>query len=351
MKLRKHSSTYSPFRALSLFAAAVLSTLVGSAHATGPITKTLRQLDTPAPYSFWKGIQSPQNTDIASDPARAFATGDDSYRLGDEWGKKTVTDEVLRQASVAFRRAALATARTGGATGFYLGKFGNTHVMATNHHVFPNAWNCLNRNVRFPFLNREFKCVAYFGTWPEIDLSLFAIEVTRAEDERLLAEVAGNFSFQTELTPGQELLTIGFGVAHNPNRLLVANQDSDCKVFSNRGEYRLMADPDEYNPGSYRAWSFANGCDVSHGDSGSAMVDRQTGRVVGIIWTGRIPKSADAQSSATLGQWLNTGAPQIWTELSYAVPASKIGEVLRRVADAVSTPEGTREVLNRLLAQ
>ena len=45
------------------------------------------------------------------------------YQLGDEWGKKKVTTQLLADASDAFKRSAYATAKVGGATGFYLGTF------------------------------------------------------------------------------------------------------------------------------------------------------------------------------------------------------------------------------------
>lgn len=275
-----------------------------------------------------------------SSPFKALGVADsDTYRLGDEWGKKVVDAATLDRATVAFRRAAMATARTGGATGFFLGEFEGKMVMATNHHVFPAAFNCLNQTIRFPILGVTGKCVQYLGTWKEIDLSLFVLgEISAGGREALLA-VARNFDFRGSLSRGQELLTIGFGVANNPTRLLMANQDSDCKVFSGTNEFRKMGDPDELNPGTYEAWSFANGCDVSHGDSGSAMVDRVTGAVVGIIWTGRIPKSPAAQSSAQLAQWLANPGEALWKELSYSVPALKMGEVLTAAADHPQGPQ------------
>src|SRR5688500_3227633 len=81
---------------------------------------------------------------LARFEARAF---DDRYRIGDEWGKAPVTDKQLSEETAVFRRAAMATARAGGGTSFYLGKFAGFHVMATNHHVFPAAWNCLGNNI------------------------------------------------------------------------------------------------------------------------------------------------------------------------------------------------------------
>src|SRR5690606_7562892 len=119
----------------------------------------------------------------------------------------------------------------------------------------------------------------------------------KPDDEHLLVGVGKNMAFNSPIYKGQKLLTIGHGVANNEDQKLVANQDDDCIVYSEGNDIRFMADPDDLNPGDYSVWSFANGCDVSHGDSGSAMVDRLTGDIVGIIWTGRIPKDKKVQDS------------------------------------------------------
>src|SRR5690606_34729203 len=96
---------------------------------------------------------------------------------------------------------------------------------------------------------------------------------------------------------------------------LVANQDNDCIVYSETDDVRFMADPDDLNPGDYSVWSFANGCDVSHGDSGSAMVDRNTGEIVGIIWTGRIPKDKKVQDPAYLDSIYSSSSEDVWKQL------------------------------------
>lgn len=279
---------------------------------------------------------------------QGLTAGTDDYRLGDEWGKHPVSTADLATAREAFRRGALATAKTGGATGFYLGKFAGVHVMATNHHVFESASQCLRRRVSFPLSGVSVTCVDFLGSWPEVDLALFVVNVDKA-DEAKLAAVAANFQYNDDVKIGQNLLTIGFGVAGNWMGNVMANEDSDCYVFSNTGEYRQMADPDRWNPGTYRAWSFALGCDVSHGDSGSAILDRESGKVVGIIWTGRIPKSESVQKSAHLTELAKTGGEEIWEELSYAVPAKKIGEHLRGLLNGSSLPENHRAIVEALL--
>ena len=254
----------------------------------------------------------------------------DDYRIGDEFGKKPVTAGGLGGTSPVFQRAAKATAAYGGGTAFYLGKFNGHHMVATNHHV---AEGGCQGPARFPLLGKSYSCERVYADWKEVDLDLFSIIVPEA-DEALLAPLGRNFSFDASIYTGQELLTVGFGIAGNPRRVMMANQDSDCKVFSDTGDFRLVADPDQYNPADYSAWSFVNGCDVSHGDSGSAFVDRNTGDVLGLIWTGKIPKSPKVLSSAYLAEMLRTKSPEIWTELAFCVPAPKIKERIQEELQA-----------------
>lgn len=271
----------------------------------------------------------------------------DTYRIGDEWGKQPYSTKDASDPEVS--KMAQATARVGGATGFYLGFFGGRHVMATNYHVCESESDCLGTLVRFTVLNRAYSVSRFYGSWSDVDLALFAIDVPTQEDAAILASVASPFDFQNELYRGQELVTIGYGVGSNPGRQLVVNQDSDCVVFSDAKEFRYMGDPDDLNPGPYKAWSFANGCDVSHGDSGSAMMDRQTGHVVGIIWTGKIPKSAKVQDSQFLKDLLKTPTEDVWKELSYAVPAFKIGEYLTDLSQSGTLAPDFQAVLEDMM--
>jgi hypothetical protein len=272
------------------------------------------------------------------------------YQIGSEWGKVRVTQAMLNTESPAFVRAVSATGRLPvGGTGFYLGKFNDSHVIATNHHVCPTKKSCDGHKINFPVLKKKFKVTGFYITLPEIDLTLLKIKV-KPEEEADLLKVAKNFSFGIDVTKGMELLTAGFGIGGNPGEVLMVNQDSDCKVYSENGEYRLMADPDTMNPGTYKAWSFAHSCDISHGDSGSAMVERSTGDVVGIVWTGKLPKSSYVQSSSALIALLQNPTEEIWEELAYAVPAPKIRSVLKRNLLSRSLDAEAKTVINSIIS-
>lgn len=271
----------------------------------------------------------------------------DTYRIGDEWGKHPVSAKDVEDKNIL--RMSQATARVTGATGFFIGVFDGKYVMASNHHVCPEASACLGTQARFTALSKQFTITEFYGTWTDVDLSLFAIEVTNPADQELLKSVASPFVFNNKLHRGQQLVTIGYGVGSNPTRAQVIGKDSDCKVFSAEGEFRFMGDPDELNPGPYKAWSFANGCDVSHGDSGSAMMDAQTGEVIGIIWTGKIPKDPKVQTSAFLDALMANPTEDVWKELSFGVPAAKIGEFLTDLTKSGTLDADTARVLNDIL--
>jgi hypothetical protein len=271
----------------------------------------------------------------------------DIYQMGSTWGKHPVSSIDLTE-NPAVARAVSATGSLGGATTFYLGTFNGKHVIATNRHVCPTAQRCLEKTVRFPVLGIATTITEFYGSWPEIDLALLAVALTPSE-AAVLDRVGRNFDFNASLYAGEPLVTAGFGVYRNEERQLVVGYDHDCCVFSAANDFRFMFDPDRINPSRSQVWSFATGCDISHGDSGSAMVDRNTGDVIGIIWTGAFPKREEVQDSNYLDAMLASEAPEIWTELNYGVPAKMIGAHLRSVVEGGTLSDTARETIIAIL--
>jgi Trypsin-like peptidase domain len=253
------------------------------------------------------------------------------YQIGSSWGKKQVTQAILDSESPIFKRLAHATGKVsvgfGTATAFVIGEKNGKVLMATNHHVIEDQAGCGGSRLSFEFLGlRNLACDTVITTSTDLDLTLFTLKNVTPEAKAKLLAVAKAFS--TDLPrKGQKLLTIGYGVASNPSGNLMSGQDDDCKTFSPDEEIRFMADPDEFNPGPYKTWMFATGCDVSHGDSGSAIVDSETGDVVGILSTGKIPKNARVRDAAYLSDIYDSSSEDVWKELSYMVPSSKIMEL------------------------
>lgn len=298
--------------------------------------------------SAFANLPAPGPRFLESIEADKFRSVDD-YRIGDDWGKKEITGADMAKIP-ALARAAHATAKVGGATGFVIGKFGNEWVLATNYHVCSEAWDCEGRRVTFTLGNLRVPIKKFLRSYTAIDLALLTLEVAPGStEETYLKKYARNFAFNEEFQAGEELVTVGYGTAGNPSQDLVGNWDSDCKIFSQSGDVRFMNDPDAFNPGSYSVWSIATGCDVSHGDSGSAMVSRSTGAVKGLIWTGKFPKIENIKRSTYLDEILKNNTQEIWTELNYMVPAQQILTVLKDSVQKDSLDPDVRAVIELVI--
>ncbi|MFH1652730.1 MAG: serine protease [Pseudomonadota bacterium] len=252
----------------------------------------------------------------------------DSYRLGDTWSrikvtkKLTSTSPLIRQASLSIVKT-IATTFQNTASAIYLGKINGQHIVATNSHVCNHASGC--REMMFVMkapngrniLGRRKKLL---GIWKKFDFALVAIELFDKKEEKLLPKGL-KIDASSSIYPGQKLITMGFGNRRNPKQHLTVNMDRDCKVLSQRDHFPLTTDPDNLNsPSAYKVHSFAHGCDISGGDSGSPVIDRVTGRVVGINWSAKLPRSSRLQRSSYLQCITGTNHKDIWQQLSYAVP-------------------------------
>jgi hypothetical protein len=286
-----------------------------------------------APLSACGVQRKPTSIRDHSDATLSSVAAIKDYQIGPEWGKRATTRDGLSQETAVVQRASKATVRVrlmfGGATGFVLGERGGKILFATNHHVIEDQGSCDGAKITFEMLDLpEYQCDEVVTTSTDLDLTIFTVKGIADSERAAVLAVAKSFTTQPP-KKGAGIVTVGYGVAGNPGqRSLMIGMDADCKVYSPDGETRYMADPDTYNPGPYKTWMFATGCDVSHGDSGSAMVDRTTGEVVGIISTGKIPKNPVVREAAFLTRIFDESAEEVWQELSYAVPASKILEVV-----------------------
>jgi hypothetical protein len=260
-----------------------------------------------------------------------------NYQVGPEWGRFDINDEVMNSATPQFQRLVKATASIGGATAYYLGVHNGIHVMATNNHVIPDDGRCFMTAISFwtggNMVGEAAHCRRLIATWKEVDFSLIEI---RFKDDATAAQIAGRevtMRFDAPIEKGRELMMAGFGVAGTRGyQQYRGTHDSDCKVYSRDNEFRLMADPDQVNPGEGKVWLFALGCDISHGDSGSALAARDNGDIIGIISTGRIPKNPKVREAAYLEEIYASDSEDVWAELGYGVPASKIAEYMRKQA-------------------
>ena len=274
-------------------------------------------------------------------------------QIGPSWDKVEAA-KTLASLPLALQNAALSIANFKHGTAFFLGKFNGRYVMATNAHVVANKMDDLlprkiqklsedpssicssgragspTESVRFGLQKKSFECEGLIGVWPSIELSLFSIKVNAA-DSAFFDNIGVMFDFGKPSVQYERLITFGYGEFMNPGEPDIALMETAgpfCKTFSPSGEFRFMKDPDEHNPGPYKVWSFAVGCNVAWGDSGSPVFDKVNGKVVGVLWTARYPKIADVKNAVALEAMISAQSEDVWSQLSYASPAPKIRDVL-----------------------
>ncbi|WP_413581877.1 trypsin-like peptidase domain-containing protein [Bdellovibrio sp. HCB288] len=277
------------------------------------------------------------------------------YQKGDEWSVVDITEQDLQNPIV--KKAYDATVQVGAASGIYLGKFNGKHIVATNSHAVGGPKDCKQFPPKVVFgADTWTDTTACVGAWPEIELALLVVkpydingwdeeqdEPGPAEYDRGDKAVAGrasNFAFSKIPEFQTPLINVGFGIAGDasPDRgspLKISTPrmtaDDDCRVLSQTGDARLLYDPDTINPLKYSAWSIAIACDISHGSSGSLMMNRGTGEVVAIGWTGTWPKAGQQHiTSREIDEISRSNSPELWSRVNYAVPAFKIKEFLSK---------------------
>jgi S1-C subfamily serine protease len=242
-----------------------------------------------------------------------------------------------------------------GASGVLLGKFQNQWIMASSYHMCsqnvggpcrPIMLRGSLRLLGIPFQGQEI-----IGYWPENDLMLFTVEFDASDEDKLVG-VGQSFDFKSKLKSGSPLVAAGYTLINGFSGNLQINADSDCKILSQTGETRLIADPDSLRPDSEKKWAFAMGCDIARGDSGGPVIDKDTGKVVGLVWTAKNPTTAFARSSSNLEGLRQAHDARLWTEAAYATSSLKMSETLRRfINDPKVTDENHKSLVRALLEQ
>ncbi len=285
--------------------------------------------------------------------AEALAKEIETYRKGDQWSVGAITEEYLQNPII--KKAFDATVSVGPASGIYLGKFNGKYVVATNSHVVGGAKGCKESPPKVLFnANIWSDTIKCLGAWPEIELAFLVVkpydvngwdedqeEPGPAEYQRGEKAIVGratNLAFNSIPEFEAPLLNVGFGIAgdaspdrDNPLKISVPRItfDDDCRVLSQTGDVRKLYDPDTINPLKYSAWSFAMACDISHGASGSLIMNRNTGEILGVNWTGTWTKPGGQHiTSQEIADISRNNTPEVWSRLNYAVPAFKAKEFL-----------------------
>ena len=216
-------------------------------------------------------------------------------------------------------------------TGFYIGKHFSKHLFLTNAHVMDKK-EC--KGARIAFLKGDLKIGR--GDCGSVLISLFKNELSdltlfSVKDDQLSGFIGKGLEidFDYKVNSRDLLVQHGFGLkslradSRAQGKLIKFNprvaMDNDCAIAGPSGVVADFVDQKiKYN--------MALGCDMTSGDSGSAIMNRESGKVIGLLWgAGKDPKRRDRISSAELWDSVfGSRDPRIWENMSYAISLKEV---------------------------
>lgn len=280
----------------------------------------------------------------------------DEFQIGAQWSARPLNKKIVLEennfvvAKLASNTVMVTTAANIKGTGFYLGFHNGQHLVATNAHVLTNILGCNISSVTlyFSVFNMAYSCKQIISTWHDIDLTIMALETNSVSDAFLNQLNPLNFAFNKDITRDKLLLTAGFGVYKNPRGELTLKADEDCRVLSETNSFNRLKNPNQRI--IKKVPSFALGCDISSGDSGSPVIDRVTGDVLGIVWSTHTPKPYKIRTHSYMQELRAQANPDVWKDLAYAVPSSEIRARLLRWTETVKVSRAARDDRRTILS-
>lgn len=255
-----------------------------------------------------------------------------SYQIGEDWSriffKNFTNDRVLNHVLSATAKveipASLGIVPAQGSA-FYVGQFNGEYLMMTNHHVISNFSQC-----RYPGPGRvrakitfatgdHYDCARIVATFENIETTFFTINVPDSK-KGLFQNLALKLDFKRTYKAGDKLLTAGYGTFDNPRAKLTYENSDTCELVSNTSEPHWLSFVNSKSKRTVQAWSFSHACEISPGDSGSPIVSRLTGKVIGLNWATETNKPMSLRDSATIQNMIQDQDPFMWRDLSYGVP-------------------------------
>lgn len=246
-------------------------------------------------------------------------------QIGEAWsrvqydGKYTSTD-ALNKVIAATARVDLKDQR---GTSFYLGQYGEEHLMLTNYHVMSSVQQCRSATVYFRESQKRFRCGRIVKAFADTESTFFTIRVSTDQTHFIRGKELP-FDFSSEYKPGHKLVVAGYGIYGNPKDNLTLESSQTCVVVSTTFAPRKLSIKSKSDNKVYTAYSFAHACEISNGDSGAALMSEITGKVVGLNWATSTAKPTDLLKSPTVFDWIEKNDPRIWNSLSYGIPALNI---------------------------
>lgn len=284
-----------------------------------------------------------KNSDSINNPVelgkkQEIQEGYTAYQIGPTWDAIKLNNSYLMErndfltSKLALSTLKISTPWSTG-TGFFLGKINQQYLVATSAHVLKNIPTCLALPVHgiFNMQNKSFRCRKIIGIWNDIDLAIFTIRENRGEN--FLAQINPmKFDFDDSYIHGTPLTSIGYGSFKNSEIRPTLKEGPDCMIYSPSGQFARVKKPqaEENKDMTKEVTAFATGCDISPGDSGAAVVNIKSQKVIGLFWATSTPKPDKITTDAYLNSLIQgkEKTDDVWKYFSYAISSRHIKQRL-----------------------
>jgi hypothetical protein len=223
-------------------------------------------------------------------------------------------------------------------TAFFVGRLKGKPLFLTNEHVL-NKVNCSLSQIHF-FDRQGFRQSAYcekiyfsYGESTESDVTLFSLSERWSH---MLPQDLLELDFHYSPHPGDQLAQVGFGQKIRlPSGLetrerfylklpMQLETGEDCVLSSAAGRLFKTLMPKEREGRDYIVdFAFATGCSIRSGDSGSAVLNLNTGKIIGLFYSG---VTINQVSRDVWKQWVGTQHPGVWQRGSFAFSLQRLKE-------------------------
>ncbi len=278
------------------------------------------------------------NNPVGPQTKQEVQAGFSSYQIGPSWDARVVTNSYLSErndyltSKLALSTLKISTPWSIG-TGFFLGEVNKQFLVATSSHVLKNIPTCMALPVHgiFDIQGKSFRCRKIIGIWPDIDLAIFTIRENSGED--FLGKINPlKFDFNDPYIHGTPLTSIGYGSFNNDQTRPTLKESRDCMIYSPTGQFaRVKKSENETNDNvANEVVAFATGCDISPGDSGSAILNIQSKKVIGFFWATSTPKPEKVTTDQYLDDLIagKEDSNDVWKYMSYGVSSRHIKQRL-----------------------
>ncbi len=176
---------------------------------------------------------------------------------------------------------------------------------------------------------------------PSVDIVFCLLDLRDTDHNLIATEIDWSQDFHEQI----ELITLGTG-SHNPSgeTEITIDFSHECRSLVPLTEAQYYG-PDKRFPGNYR---LAMGCDVSKGNSGDGVFEKQTGKYIGMVTTTSLytfPQLASSVMDGTLE------TQRLYGETSHIIPIPLIKETLEKLLESNETPLEQKDFVRWLLEQ